>query len=54
MLTVAEMREYLRTRSLAELQAEFEVYKSLWKQGQTDVFIELLAIEIDSRTGETE
>lgn len=54
MLSIAEMQNYLRTRSLAELQAEFELYKPLWKQGTTDIFLELLAIELDSRTVETE
>lgn len=52
MRSVKEMQEYLKTRSLAELQAEFELYKLLWKQGTTDIYLELLAIELDSRTGE--
>jgi hypothetical protein len=43
------MQEYIRSRSDAELLAEFEVYKAVWKQGITDIFVELLAIEIDSR-----
>ena len=49
MKTVADMHEYIRSRTDAELLAEFETYKTLWRDGLTDVFIELLAIEIDSR-----
>ena len=49
MLSVPEMQKYIRSRSDAELLAEFEVYQSLWRQGKTDIFVELLAIEIDSR-----
>lgn len=49
MRSVSEMQDYIRSRSDAELLAEFEVYRSLWRQGKTDVFLELLAIEIDSR-----
>jgi hypothetical protein len=49
MKTVADMQEYIRSRTNAELEVEFETYKTLWRNGHTDVFIELLAIEIDSR-----
>lgn len=50
MKSVADMQEYIRSRTTPELRAEFEIYKVLYHQGLTDVFTELLAIELDSRT----
>jgi hypothetical protein len=52
MKSVADMQEYIRSRTTAELEAEFEIYKALYHQGLTDVFTELLAIELDSRRAE--
>jgi hypothetical protein len=52
MKSVADMQEYIRSRSTAELEAEFEIYKALYRQGLTDVFTELLAIELDGRRAE--
>lgn len=49
MKTVAEMQEYIRTRSDRELLAEYEIYQATYRAGLADVFTELLAIEIDSR-----
>ena len=49
MKSVAEMQAYIRSRTTQELRAEFEIYKALYNQGLTDVFTELLAIELDSR-----
>jgi hypothetical protein len=49
MKSVADMQEYIRSRTTRELRAEFEIYKALYNQGLTDVFTELLAIELDSR-----
>jgi hypothetical protein len=54
MKSVADMQEYIRSRTTAELEAEFEIYKALYHQGLTDVFTELLAMELDSRTEQDE
>jgi hypothetical protein len=54
MKSVADMQEYIRSRTTRELEAEFEIYKALYHQGLTDVFTELLAMELDSRTEQDE
>jgi hypothetical protein len=54
MKSVADMQEYIRSRTTPELEAEFEIYKALYHQGLTDVFTELLAMELDSRTEQDE
>jgi hypothetical protein len=54
MKSVADMQEYIRSRTTRELEAEFEIYKALYHQGLTDIFTELLAMELDSRTEQDE
>lgn len=54
MKSVADMQEYIRSRTTPELRTEFEIYKALYNQELTDVFTELLAIELDSRTEKDE
>ena len=47
--SIADMTVYVQSRSTEELQQEFATYRPMYTQGRFDVFVELLAIELDHR-----